>query len=217
MKLAYVEDDLDARTIFTRKLAREGLECEVFSAAEPLLQVAAPGGYDALIIDIRLPGRSGVELLKELRRRGVFTPAVIITAFSSLDHAREALNSGANYLLEKPFSFEALLRVIRKILASPQSLQECVDRGLAVLGLTGREAEVARLALKGLRNSEIGRMAQLSEKTVKQYVTQLFQKARVSSRETASSFGAGRGLSPFRKRARFPSTFIAAPAFNPWP
>jgi DNA-binding NarL/FixJ family response regulator len=182
MKLAYVEDDLDARTIFARKLAQEGFACDVFAAAEPFLKVARPGAYDALIIDVRLPGRNGVELLAELRRKGIHTPAIIITAFNSLAYAREALNSGANYLLEKPFSFDALNRVIRNILASPQSLQECVDRGLATLKLTDRELEIARLLLKGLGNAEIAQVAQLSEKTVKQYVTQIFEKAGVGSR-----------------------------------
>lgn len=182
MKLAYVEDDVDARTIFARKLRQEGFECDVFDGAESLLKIATPGQYDALVIDIRLPARSGVELLQELRRKGIFTPALIVTAFNSVTYAREALNSGANYLLEKPFSFESLVRVIRKILASPQSLQDCVDRGLAVLNLTEREKEMARLVLKGLSNAEIAKATQLSEKTVKQYVSQIFQKADVTSR-----------------------------------
>lgn len=182
MKLAYVEDDEDARTIFSRRLKREGFECDVYGAAEPLLEQAAPGRYDVLIIDIRLPGRSGVQLLKELRARNIFTPAIIITAFNSTTHAREALNSGANYLLEKPFSFDALLRVIRNVLASPHSLQDCVDRGLAVMGLTAREDEVARLLLKGLSNGDVAKVLKIGEKTVKQYVTQVFQKAGVGSR-----------------------------------
>ena len=182
MKVAYVEDDVDARTILARKLAREGIACEVFHAADPLLDAAAPGRYDALVIDIRLPGRSGVELLKELRHRGIFTPAIIVTAFNSAAYAREALNSGANYLLEKPFSLETLLRAIRRVTGSPQSLQDCVDRGLAVLKLTAREDEVARLLLKGLGNAEVARMVGIGEKTVKQYVTSVFQKANVKSR-----------------------------------
>ena len=182
MKLAYVEDDVDARTIFTRKLGQEGFECDVFDSAEPLLKAINPGRYDMLIIDVRLPGRSGVELLKEVRSRGVHTPAIIITAFNSSTYAKEALNSGASYLLEKPFSFEALLRVIRRILASPQSLKDCVDRGLATMSLTEREEAVARLLLKGLSNAEIAEAASISEKTTKQYVSQIFQKARVSSR-----------------------------------
>ncbi len=182
MKLAYIEDDVDARTIFARKLSEEGFPCEVFGSAEEFLKVADPGGHDVLIVDIRLPGRNGVELLKDLRARNVFTPAILITAFNSLDYAHQALNASASYLLEKPFSFASLIRVIRKVLASPQSLQACFDRGLAVLQLTGREDEVARLVLKGLSNKEIASTISIAEKTVKQYITQIFQKARVASR-----------------------------------
>ena len=182
MKLAYVEDDVGARTILVRKLAREGHACDVFGSAEQLLEATGPGRYDILIIDIRLQGMNGVKLLHELRRRGIFTPAILITAFNSLEYAREALNANANYLLEKPFSFAALKRVTEKVLASPRSLQECVDRGLANLHLARREEEVARLALKGLSNKEIAQIAQISEQTVKQYISQIFDKARVTSR-----------------------------------
>ena len=181
MKLAYVEDDVGARTILVRKLAQEGQECEVFGSAEQLLETVGPGRYDVLIIDIRLPGMSGVKLLHELRQRGVFTPAILITAFNSLEYAREALNASANYLLEKPFSLAALKRVTEKVLASPRSLQECVDRGLSTLHLARRE-EVARLALKGLSNKEIAQIAQISEQTIKQYISQIFDKAPVTSR-----------------------------------
>lgn len=183
MKVAYVEDDRDARTIFSRKLAEEHTTCEAFGSAEDFLKIAAPGSYDLLLIDIRLPGCDGVKLLKQLRQRGVFTPAIIITAFNSLEHAREALNSGANYLLEKPFSFGALKRIIQKVVMSPPpSIHECVDRGLATLNLAKREEEVARFLLKGLSNKEIAEVTHLSEKTVKQYITQVFEKAKVASR-----------------------------------
>ncbi len=182
MKLAYIEDDVDARTIFARKLTQEGFPCETFGSAEEFLKVTEPGSHDLLIVDIRLPGRDGAQLLKELRERSIFTPAILITAFNSLDYAHRALNASASYLLEKPFSFSSLRRVIRKILASPQSLQACVDRGLAVLQLTGREDEAARLVLKGLSNKEIASTMSLSEKTIKQYITQIFLKARVASR-----------------------------------
>jgi len=182
MKLAYVEDDLDARTIYAQRLGQEGHTCEAFSSAEDFLAGAGRGQFDLLIIDIRLPGMDGVRMLRELRQRQIFTPAILITAFNTVDYAREALNSQANYLLEKPFTFASLRAVMRKILDSPRSLQDYVDRGLATLGITRREEEVARLLLKGLSNKEIAQMAQISEKTVKQYVTQIFTKAKVSSR-----------------------------------
>ncbi len=182
MKVAYVEDDVDARTIFAKNLAVERFQCDVFDSAEEFLKVAAPGGYDILLIDIRLTGRDGVKLLKELRERGIFTPAILITAFDSLDYAREALNSSANYLLEKPFPFTSLMRVIYRVLGASRSLQDCVDRGLATLAITKRENEVARLLLKGLSNKEIADVVRIAEKTVKQHITQIFKKANVKSR-----------------------------------
>ena len=188
MKLAYVEDDQDARTIFVRKLTAEQCRCDVFDAAEDFLSVAAPGAYDLLLIDIRLPGRDGVTLLRELRARGVFTPAILVTAFNSVEYARDALNSSANYLLEKPFTFASLIRVIHNVLATPRSLQDCADRGLAALAITKRETDIARMLLKGLSNKDIADVAQISEKTVKQYLTRIFQKAGVQSRSEFFSY-----------------------------
>ena len=129
-----------------------------------------------------------MELLTALRRQNVFTPAILITAFNNVGYARDALNASANYLLEKPFSFATLRRVIDKVIGSPRSLQDCVDRGLSTLHLSPREDEVARLLLKGLSNKEIADVATLSELTVKQYVSQIFEKAHVTSRGELFSY-----------------------------
>ncbi len=183
MKFAYIEDDADARTLFIEQLLEAGFHCDGFGNAEEFLKIVSVGVYDMLIIDIRLPKLDGIKLLRRLRdERGIFTPAILITAFNSVDYAREALNSSANYLLEKPFSFATLRRVIDRVLAGPKSLQDCVDRGLGTLALTKREMDIARLVLKGLSNKEIASVAQLSEPTVKQHIEQIFQKARVNSR-----------------------------------
>ncbi len=182
MKIAYVEDDRDARQILSNRLKEDGHECDAFDTAEDLLKSIDRGSYDALIADIRLPGLSGVELIAKLREQRILTPCILITAFNSLEYARAALNANANYLLEKPFKYPMLLNVIRKVTSSALSVEYCVDRGLASLNLTKRELDIARLLLKGLANHEIAKMAQLSEKTVKQYITQIFQKAKVRSR-----------------------------------
>ena len=182
MKLAYIEDDDDARALFIEELTEEGFACEGFGSSEEFLKVASPGGYDLLIIDIRLPKMDGVKLLRRLRDKGILTPTILITAFNSLDYARDALNSNANYLLEKPFSFASMSRIIRKVLIGPRSLQDCVDRSLTTLSLTKREVDIAHLVLKGLSNKEIADVAKISEPTVKQYLTQIFEKAGVKSR-----------------------------------
>ena len=78
--------------------------------------------------------------------------------------------------------------MISKISSTPTSLQYCVDRGLAQLQLTQREEEISRYVLKGLSNLDIANLLSISEKTVKQYMTQIFEKADVSSRSEFFSF-----------------------------
>ena len=188
MKIAYVEDDKDSSAIFATKFKNDGIACDIFPDAERALSKISAGSYDILILDIRLPGLSGTELLRRLREKQVHTPCVLITAFNSLDYAREAFGSSANYLLEKPFTYKILRQVMDRVLEGPGTLQNCVDRGLAKLGLTEREDEVARYLLKGLSNAEIARVISISEKTVKQYLTQIFEKADVSGRAEFFSY-----------------------------
>ncbi len=182
MKIAYVEDDIDARSIFQNLLNQSGYDCSVFDSAEDLLKIIKPGTFDVLVVDIRLPGMSGIKLMQSLRTHAIQTPCILITAFNSLEYARDALNTNANFLIEKPFRFTALIKAIKKVTSENLSVQHCVDRGLERLHLTERESEIARLLLKGPTNAEIAKTIGISEKTVKQYLTQLFQKAKVSSR-----------------------------------
>lgn len=182
MKIAYIEDDQDARFIFSSRLQNDGFECRVFDSAEDFLNDSGIETFDVIISDIEMPGINGVECIERLRQKGVQTPCVLITAFNSLEYARSALNAKANYLLEKPFNYQTLRQVIQKTAGSPMTVEYCVQKGLASLALTPREKEIAQLILKGLNNGDIARFAGLSEKTVKQHITQIFQKAGVSSR-----------------------------------
>lgn len=182
MNIGYVENDADARMIFCERLKTDGHNCRIYEAAEELLETITPGLFDVLIVDIRLPGITGVELIKRLRSKGISVPCILITAFNSREYARDALNANANYLLEKPFRYEALISAVRQVTSGNLSLEYCVERGLTALNLTPREYEIAKLLLKGLSNTDIARLAEISEKTVKQYVTQIFQKSEVASR-----------------------------------
>ncbi len=188
LKLAYVEDNENLLTFCAECFAQVRYSCATFGSAEALLEVIAAGRYDVLVLDIKLPGMSGIELLQELRRREVFTPAILVTGFNNLEYSRQALNVGANYLLEKPFSFDQLKRVVDRVTAPPGSLQDCVDRGLARSQFTKREEVVAPLVLKGLSNMEIAAAAGISQHTVKQYVARIFQKAQVESRTEFFSY-----------------------------
>lgn len=182
MRIAYIEDDRDARQIFASRLKEDGYECDTFDSAEDFFDNAEPGAFDTVVSDIQLPGMTGVDCIKRLRDANVSVPCILITAFNSLEYARSALNANANYLLEKPFTYDALVGVIKKVSSAALTVSHCVQHGLKVLNLTAREKDVAELLLKGLSNSEIAKVVDLSEKTVKQYVTQIFQKAQVRSR-----------------------------------
>jgi two-component system response regulator FixJ len=182
MKIAYVEDDADSVTVFSQKFRRDGYRCDVFRNAEDALPRILNENYDALVIDICLPGLSGVELLSKLRANQLFTPCVLITAFNSLPLAKQALNASANYLLEKPFAYKNLKQVIEKVTQDPSPLQLHAERQLKRFALTPREQEIGNLLLKGFSNPEIAGVLKLSEKTVKQYVGQIFQKSNANTR-----------------------------------
>ncbi len=188
MKIAYIEDNKDALSIFRRKLNAEGFDCDTFNCAEQALPKIYPGSYDLLLIDIRLPNLSGIQLLGKIRQQNINIPAILITAFNSLEYAKEAFKAGANYLLEKPFTYKNLRQVIGKVGFKQGTLQHYIDRGLEKIALTSRELEVGRCILKGLSNMEIARNLSISEKTVKQHVTQIFEKADVSSRSELFSY-----------------------------
>ncbi len=188
MKIAYIEDDIDARDIFASKFKQDQIQCDVFTSAEESESEIHKGNYDALIIDIMLPGITGVQFLSKLRKQEIHIPSIIITAFNSQEHAKDALNSNACYLLEKPFSYQTLLKIVKQTIQTPSSIQHCVDRGLTQLNLTPRESEIAHYLLKGLSNAELANNFSLSEKTVKQYITQIFEKANVSSRAEFFSY-----------------------------
>jgi DNA-binding NarL/FixJ family response regulator len=107
---------------------------------------------------------------------------VLVTAFADQQRVKAALNGGASYLLEKPFTTEALRNVLDKVTAVDVDLGKLVNRALARARLTKKEEEVARLVLKGLTSAEIGAMMGNSEKTIKQHLTQVYSKLGVTGR-----------------------------------
>lgn len=108
-----VEDDGSVRASLLRLVNSAGLAARAFATAEEFLQVAAPQEGDCVVIDVHLPGMNGLELQRELGRRGQAPAAVVmITAFDDPAVRREALDGGALALLTKPFSDSALLQLV---------------------------------------------------------------------------------------------------------
>jgi two-component system, OmpR family, response regulator len=163
MKLLLVEDDAKIAATVRRGLQAEGFAVEVAMDGADGLWRATEGSYDLIVLDIMLPGRNGFEVCRELRAAGDWTPILMLTAKDGdLDEA-EALDTGADDYLTKPFSFAVLVARVRALLrrtsgGSPVPLAigdlhiepaaRRVWRGDEEIGLTAREFEVLEFLVR---------------------------------------------------------------------
>jgi DNA-binding NarL/FixJ family response regulator len=179
-----VEDDGDARLGLARALRRAGIECIEAGDVASALALVASSAFDIAILDLVLgdDDGGGLSVLTALRAAGRTVPAVIITAFADVDRLKRALNLGASFLLEKPFRGAELVETVRKLLGDQRDLGGLVTEAISRAGLTAREAEIARLVLKGLPSLEIATVLGSSDKTVRQHISRIYEKCGVSSR-----------------------------------
>ncbi|CAN5809032.1 response regulator [soil metagenome] len=179
-----VEDDADARLGLVRALGRAGIETVEASDATSAIALLPALGAQIAILDLVLGADDdgGLRVLAALRASGSTIPVVIITAFADVDRLKRALNLGASYLLEKPFRGQDLVGTVRKLLADQRDLGGLVTDAIARAALTDREAEIARLVLKGLPSAEIATVLGSSDKTVRQHLSRIYEKCGVTSR-----------------------------------
>ncbi len=183
-RVLVVEDEVEARRSLTRSLERAGYEVSGAATTHEGVALAIGGDFDALVLDLALGNddRGGLVILERLRAAGKRTPCVLVTAFADLEKTKAALNLGASFLIEKPFRSADLVAVLRDVAARAADLSGRVDDALARAALTEREREIALLILKGLPSAEIAQVLGGSEKTVRQHITQIYEKCGVSSR-----------------------------------
>jgi DNA-binding response OmpR family regulator len=115
MRILIVEDDERLARVMARVLRQERFDIDLAHDGESGLDQALTGTYDALIVDWMLPKRDGVQLVRELRREGIATPVLILTARGELPQRVEGLNAGADDYLGKPFAFEELIARLRAL------------------------------------------------------------------------------------------------------
>jgi FixJ family two-component response regulator len=180
-----VDDDASVRDAIGNLLDSIGLQVRAFASAEEFLKVNRPDVPSCLILDVRLPGRSGLEFQDELEEEGVRIPIVFITAHGDIPMTSRAIKAGAVDFLPKPFQKQELLAAIhqaldrdrarRKEQADKASLRARFDR------LTTREREVMDLVVGGLMNKEAATKLGLSEITVKVHRGHVMQKMEADS------------------------------------
>jgi two-component system OmpR family response regulator len=115
MRILYVEDDPRAREYIQKGLAEHGYQAEVAADGDEGMTRALAESFDLLILDVMLPGRDGLSLLKDLRERGLETPVLFLSARGDASDRIRGLNLGADDYLPKPFAFAELLARIRAI------------------------------------------------------------------------------------------------------
>lgn len=185
--LLLVEDEAEARAVLARALTRAGYDViEAADVATALARLDSGGAKapDVAVIDVVLGADDGggLRVLEALRARTTRAPAVIVTAFADVAKVKAALNLGASHLLEKPFRVPDLLAVIDRSMAARPDPSDAVTSAFARAGLTRRESEIALLALKGLSSPEIAQVLSMSDKTVRQHLTRVYEKHGVSGR-----------------------------------
>ncbi len=127
-KILLVEDNESLGSVLATILEARGHAVACFSTAEEALEVFARGAFSCILCDFKLPGKSGLDLLKEVRRISPQVPFIIMTAYSSIGIAVEAMKQGANDFLTKPFEPEALCRVISEVI----NHRRIIDRNLGI-------------------------------------------------------------------------------------
>ena len=180
-----IDDDASVRAAIHSLLKSVGLDTKLFSSAQEFLASKLPDGPTCIISDIRLPGLSGLDLQKELVRKHVDVPMIILTGHGDIPMAVQAMKAGAIEFLTKPFRDQDLLDAVHSGLERDRS-QRKDDAVIADIrkrfdGLTSREKEVMKLVVTGLLNKQIAAKIGVSEVTVKVHRSNLMQKMQAKS------------------------------------
>jgi FixJ family two-component response regulator len=180
-----VDDDADVREAMQRVLKTVGLQAETFETANDFLQRNLPKGPSCLILDIRLPGMSGLDVQQKLIAAGARIPIIFITAHADVPLAVKAMKSGAVEFLTKPFRNQDLVDAVQQALARDEAASQ--ERSeTAVLQdrfnrLTAREREVMGLIVSGVHTKKVGSLLGMSEVTVAVHRGHLMRKMHASS------------------------------------
>lgn len=198
------DDDSSVRKGLERLIKSTGLKVETFASAEEFLQRKPyRGGPSCLVLDVRMPGLSGIDLQKELIQKGVSLPIIFITGHGSIPMSVKAMKDGAIDFLPKPFSEEELLsaidRAVDKAVQVRKNESEKSKIQRRVKTLTPREYECLRWVITGMLNKQIAPKLGVTEKTIKVHRGRLMQKMQVVSVADLVRLTQKVGITPAKK------------------
>jgi FixJ family two-component response regulator len=180
-----VDDDLSVRRSTERLIRAAGLKVQTFTSAREFLNNPRPQGPACLVLDVRMPGLSGIDLQRELVQSGIKIPIVFITAHGDIPMTVRAMKAGAVEFLTKPFRSRALLDAVRAALERDRSAHkersETEELRERYQQLTPREREVMALVAAGLLNKQVAGELATTERTIKFHRAHIMQKMRAES------------------------------------
>lgn len=180
-----VDDEPDVRDALRLLIRSMGHNVKTYPSALDFLQHCAPEQPGCLVLDVRLPGMSGLELQRQLNERRIRIPIIFISGHGDIPMAVRAVQAGAVDFLEKPFSDQDLLDRIEQALARDRDLrsqaEESADVAARLATLTPRELEVLQLLMEGAVNKIIARQLDVSVRTVEIHRARVLHKMGVDN------------------------------------
>jgi two-component system response regulator FixJ len=180
-----IDDDSSVRTSLARLLGSAGFKTEVFASAEDFLTRDFFDEIACIILDVRMPGSSGLELQDRLNELGSNLPILFLTGHGDIPMSVKAIRGGAVNFLTKPVDEAVLLSAVRQALALHKKDRgdgKSIQKARTHLStLTSREYEVMRYILSGVRNRQIATHLGITEKTVKAHRAKIMTKMTVAS------------------------------------
>jgi FixJ family two-component response regulator len=180
-----IDDDASMRDAVSRLLNAVGLTVQTFASAREFLAGRLPDVPGCAVLDVRLPGLSGLDLQREMVERGIHIPVIFITGHGDIPMSVQAMKAGAVEFLTKPFRDQDLLDAVRSgIQLDRQGRKERAELAELREGLrqlTPREREVMSLVVAGLLNKQVALRLGTSEKTIKIHRSHVMQKMRADS------------------------------------
>ncbi len=180
-----VDDDASVRSSLKFLLSTVGLHVESFDSADSFLRKALPDAPSCLVLDIRLPGLSGLDFQRELAAKKISIPIIFLTGHGDIPMSVRAMKAGAVEFLTKPFRDQDLLDAVRIALERDRARRE-QEKEVAVLqqrfdSLTPRERDVISMVVSGMLNKQIADQLGTAESTVKVQRSRALEKMQADS------------------------------------
>jgi FixJ family two-component response regulator len=180
-----VDDDAGVRESLRWLVHSVGMTVEVYETGQEFLDAIGEDRPGCLVLDVRMPGMSGLELQQELAGRGITLPIIMVTGYGDVPTAVRALTAGALDFIEKPFSRQLLLERIRRAVVIDASARRAQAERAEVAGrmatLTPREREVMQMVVAGKTNKVMAMSLGICEKTIEVHRAHVMRKMRVES------------------------------------